>query len=274
MNMKKKKVIALVTLLLGMGVAAYAGFNLLAADQVYQEGNAAYDAISSRVRGGVESSLPASKEHLQAQGNTAQGNIASSLKNESAQIYIPEAGINFDVLNSINEAAAAWLYCPDTVIDYPVMQADNYSYYLNHLPDGTQNANGTLFIDYNCASDFSDPLTVIYGHHMKSGRMFGGLKGYKTQKYYEEHPFMYLYTEHGDYRIDLMYGCVIGAGQWRERAFMFPENVGALLSYASINTTFSSNTEYAEGDRVVALSTCSYEFDNARYVVIGILRGD
>jgi len=66
---------------------------------------------------------------------------------------------------------------------------------------------------------------------------------------------------------------VIGAGQWRERAFMYAENVDALIAYAAYNTTFKSSAVYNKGDRVVALSTCSYEFDDARYVVLGILKG-
>jgi sortase B len=130
-----------------------------------------------------------------------------------------------------------------------------------------------LFIDYNNASDFGDPLTIIYGHHMKSGNMmFGSLKGYKNQKYYNEHPYMYLYTENKNYRIDIMYGCVIAAGKWREQAFMFAENVEALLAYAERNTDFESGVRYSKEDRIIALSTCSYEFDDARYVVLGILR--
>jgi sortase B len=109
---------------------------------------------------------------------------------------------------------------------------------------------------------------------MKSGAMFGSLKGFKGQTYYEQHPFMYLYTEQGNYRIDLIYGCVIGAGQWSSRGFMFSENIGKLVDYAADNTTFKSNLEYREGDSIVALSTCSYEFDNARYVVLGILKSE
>ena len=101
--------------------------------------------------------------------------------------------------------------------------------------------------------------------------MFGSLTGYKEQSYYEKHPYMDLYTKQGNYRIDLLYGCVVGAGQWREKAFMFKENKKALLSYAAFGTTFESNIKYKEGDKLVALSTCSYEFNDARYVVIGVL---
>jgi len=184
----------------------------------------------------------------------------------------PGGPIDFAALRAVNPDAASWLYCPDTAIDYPVMRAQDYDYYLRRLPDGTRNANGSLFIDYNCAPDFTDQLTVVYGHNMRSGQMFGPLKGYKTQAYYEKHPFMYLYTQEGNYRVELLYGCVIGAGQWRERAFMYEANLDALLAYAARNTTFASKTQYAPGDRIIALSTCSYEFDGARYVVLGVIK--
>jgi len=184
---------------------------------------------------------------------------------------LPDAPIDFAALQAASPDAVAWLYGPDTAIDYPVMRAKDYDHYLRRLPDGTYNVNGSLFIDYNCAPDFSDQLTVIYGHNMKSGQMFGSLKGYKGQEYYEKHPFFHLYLPGENYRIDLLYGCVIGAGQWRERAFMYEANLDALLAYAARNTTFKSETQYTSGDRVVALSTCSYEFDGARYVVIGVL---
>jgi sortase B len=253
--MKTSKIFALLVLLVAIGVMGYSGFRVYEADQVYKEGNAAYDDLRERVKD--EKTTP-----------------PENPSKKQSQIFIPEIEIDYEKLKVVNNDAVAWLYCPDTVIDYPVMKAKDYTYYLRHLPDGTYNVNGTLFIDYNNAPDFSDPLTVIYGHHMKSGAMFGSLKGYKGQAYYEQHPFMYLYTEQGNYRIDIIYGCVIGAGQWSSRGFMFPENVGKLVDYAADNTTFKSKLEYIEGDRIVALSTCSYEFDNARYVVLGIIRSE
>ena len=222
--MKTGKICAALALLLGMGVMAYAGVQLAQMQKVYREGNAAYGELHDLVK-----KSPAG----------------------------PASRIDFEALRAVNPDAAAWLYSPGTAIDYPVMRADDYSYYLRRLPDGTHNANGSLFIDYNCAPDFSGPLTVIYGHHMKSGSMFGSLKGYKDQGYYEKHPAMQLYTPQGEYRIELLYGCVIGAGQWRERAFMYPENAQALLDYAARHTTFTGAAAYAQGDRLVALSTCS-----------------
>jgi len=260
-----KSIIAWLVLTASLCVMGIYGLQIRAVEATYQEGNASYQQLADRVR---SSDSPA----ILATGTVSGPSGAEPDAPLKSVVDIPDITIDFAALKAINPDSAAWLYCPGTVIDYPVMRAANYSYYLNHLPDGTSNANGTLFIDYNCAQDFSDELTIIYGHHMKSGRMFGSLVEYKKQAYFDEHPYMYLYTERGNYRIDLAYGCVIGAGQWRERAFMFKENLDALLAYAAHNTTFTSGVRYAEGDRVVAMSTCSYEFDNARYVVIGLLR--
>ena len=68
---------------------------------------------------------------------------------------------------------------------------------------------------------------------------------------------MYLYTENGNNRIELLYGCVIGVSEWRDRAFMYEVNLESLLSYAASHTTFKSETQYVQGDRAVAMSTCS-----------------
>jgi len=250
--MKTRRIIALLVLVLGIYLIARSGTQLLEAKQIFDEGNNAYVTLRERV---VISPAPKPAE-----------------KPVEAQTQKTEQRIDFKALKAINSDAVAWLYCPNTMIDYPVVKASEYDYYLYHLLDHTYDVNGTLFTDYNNAPDFSDHLTVIYGHHMASGMMFGTLVGFKNQKYYEDHPFMYLYTEKGVYRVELIYGCVIGAGQWRDRAFMYQENLDELIAYAAQNTTFVSNAKYQKGDRVVAMSTCSYEFDNARYVVIGVLR--
>ncbi|HMM06747.1 MAG TPA: class B sortase [Clostridiales bacterium] len=210
-------------------------------------------------------------EELQERVTIVEEEQSTSASTSGAGESIFPLVVDFKALEQISEDTVAWLYCPDTVINYPVMWADDYDWYLHHLPDGTYHVNGSLFLDYNCAQDFSGNLSIIYGHNMKSGKMFHSLKKYKKQAYFEEHPYMYLYTGEGNYRIDLMYGCVIGAGEWRERAFMYEINLNSLMSYAAVRTTFKSNVSYTEGSQVIALSTCSYEFDDARYVVLGIL---
>ena len=282
-------------LIAALGMAGYAGYLLWQAEAGYQQSDDSYAALNAQVRS-MDIDIEASGAAQPGADTWRQGATG-----EKDGIYIPKLRIDFGALKEVSQDAIAWLYCPDTAIDYPVMRASDYSYYLNHLPDGTVNAGGSLFLDYNCAPDFSGVLSIVYGHHMKSGSMFGSLEEYKKQGYYEQHPCMYLYTPQGDYRISLLYGCVIAAGEWRDRAFMFEENLPALLNYAAYNTTFSANaTLYTpqemvaldaagarvdkEGvsldnalggevaqDRFIVLSTCSYEFDEARYIVIGVV---
>ena len=275
--MKVKKVSMFLVLLLGFCMMGYARGQLAESNRTRQEGTAAYSELSSMVRERTAEN-PAIKHAGKAGAlNTHESADRQAAEEETSaggKVSIPDIGVSFEILETVSKDASAWLYCPGTVIDYPVMKADDYAYYLSHLPDGSQNANGSLFIDFNNSPDFSEPLTVIYGHNMKSKMMFGSLAQYKNQKYYDEHPFMYLYTKEANYRIELLYGCVIGAGQWRERSFMYKENAGALIAFAAYNTTFESDAAYAKGDRIVAMSTCSYEFEDARYVVIGILRGE
>lgn len=254
MKKRQKPIKAAVRFLLMASVCimVFSGYKLRESLQIYAEGDQNYEQLQNQIR--------------HPESTVAFDSGAVPLVN------IPPVSIDFKVLQKVNTDAAAWLYCPDTPIDYPVMRADDYNWYLHHLPDGTYHVNGTLFLDYNCPMDFSGRLSIIYGHHMKSGKMFGSLVRYKEQKYFEQHPFLYLYTEQGNYRIDLKYGCVIDATQWREQAFIYETNLEALLSYASSKTTFESSTEYTDRDKFIVLSTCSYEFDDARYIVIGVLR--
>jgi len=175
-------------------MVAYPGFQLLEARQIFYEADLSYEALRQQ----VITEPPGSFEEP-----------------------LVEQRIDFEALRAVNDDAVAWLYSPGTMIDYPIVKASEYNYYLFHLLDHSYNINGTLFIDYNNAPDLSERLTVVYGHHMNSDMMFTSLMGYKDQSYYEEHPFMYLYTETGIYRLDLLYGCVIAAGEWREKAFMF-----------------------------------------------------
>jgi len=240
-----------VALIVAIGAFAFSLTNYRNIQKVYTEADKAYEELRESVRSDSPESL--------------------ARKERAPQVEIPERAIDFQALRLINDDSIGWLYSPETPIDYPVMGASDYSWYLSYLPDGTPNANGSLFLDYNSKRDFSSKLSIIYGHHMQSGQMFGSLVEYKKQDYFDRHPYLYLYTEQGNYRIDLVYGCVIDAGMWRERAFMYEANLRGLLNYASEMTTFSSEVQYIEGDRFVTLSTCSFEFDDARYVVIGVL---
>lgn len=180
--------------------------------------------------------------------------------------------VDFDALINTNADIKAWLYSPDTKIDYPVVQSQDNSYYLYRFMDGSYNPSGTLFMDYRCTGDFSGKNTVIYGHHMSDGSMLASIVEYKDQAYYDEHPVMFLNTLEGNFRLDIFAGFVT----WYDsRVYTFDfdsrtefnEWITLMRSYSD----FESDVEFGPDDRLVTLSTCTYEYDNARYVLMAKL---
>lgn len=192
--------------------------------------------------------------------------------NEESTIVAP-IQVDFDALFTKNQDVVAWLYCPNTPINYPVVQSSNNDYYLRRLLDGSYNFAGTLFMDYRNAEDISDWNSVIYGHNMKNDSMFGTLPGYKTQSYFQEHPEMFLLTPEQDYSIQLIAGFTTPANSELYSTFAPDDTeMERLLESWIDNSDFDSGIKPTSEDRLITLSTCSYEYDNARYVLIGVLK--
>lgn len=180
--------------------------------------------------------------------------------------------VDFEALQQINPDIVGWLYCEDTPINYPVVQGEDNSYYLNHLFNGIYNANGCLFLDSRVKDDFSGEHSIIYGHHMKNGNMFSSLDGYKKQSYYDKHPTLLLITPSQDYVVKIFAGYVANVDDhaWN---ITFKNEIELVkwLTLTMKKSCFVSNIQPAVTDKILTLSTCSYEFDNARFVIAGIL---
>lgn len=179
--------------------------------------------------------------------------------------------VDFSALEKENADIIAWLYCEDTPIHLPVVQGRDNHAYLHQLFDGTRNSSGTLFADYRNSRDFSDSNTIIYGHSMKNKEMFGSLSAYKEQSYFDEHQTMWFLTPQGEYRVELVAGYVTQTTADIYTVFQSAEEVFALVLSAMEQSTFAADIKLAQTDRFLTLSTCSYEYDNARYVLIGRL---
>ena len=200
--------------------------------------------------------------------NTSQDNKED---NESSKNKLP-IEINFEALKNKNKDIIAWLYSEGTPINYPVVQAKDNDYYLRRLIDGTYNQAGTIFADYKNNSNFEDYNTIIYGHNMKNDTMFGTLTNYKDQEYYNEHKEMYLLTENKDFIIELFAGYTTSS---ESDIYNFPKTSSTndkLIKTALSKSTFESEIEVSNEDRIITLSTCSYDYENARYVLLGVLR--
>lgn len=182
------------------------------------------------------------------------------------------SAMDFTALKEINKEAVGWLRLEGSIIDYPVMHTDDNDYYIKHIYTGEANKYGALFADYRNTGLFTDKNTVIYGHNMLDGSMFSALAEYKQQDYYEQFPTMLLYTPEGDYRIELFCGTVEGGNyEFVQFSFDSDEEFMEYIEGFRERSTFISDVIVEPEDRIVSLSTCSYENDNARYMVMGKL---
>lgn len=180
--------------------------------------------------------------------------------------------VDFEALRAINPDVIGWIYSEDTVINYPVVQGSDNEYYLHHLINGDYNGSGTIFVDVNNSPDITDANTIIYGHHMKNGSMFKSIVGYRNQEYYDSHPVMYFLTPEHNYKVEIFAGYTTPADS-DTYTFGFADTE-AFMSYIAdcvSQSDFSTDVEITENDRIITLSTCTYEYNDARYVVQGKL---
>ena len=180
--------------------------------------------------------------------------------------------VDFEALSQRFPGIVAWITLEGTLLDYPVMQGINNYFYLSYLPDGTRDRAGSVFLDYRNKMDFSDKSSLIYGHESRVGEMFGALKNYRNQTFYEEHPFINLYTSESDYKIELIAGYLVDSGV--ETPPMSFRDDAAFESYIAElrrRSLFRSTVEVGNDDRLVCLCTCAYDFTNARWVIVGKL---
>ena len=175
--------------------------------------------------------------------------------------------VDFDKLIADYPDVVGYIYCANTKIKYVIQHGKGNDYYLVHDSQGNTNNNGSIFIEELNSGSFSDGNTIIYGHNMKTGMMFAGLRNYHTDKnYYAAHPYMYIYTPSQNYKLELFAGFVCE----HDDEIYSTSLTQAQLEAMAAKSDFKANIGVPTG-KTVTLSTCSYEFADARYVVIGAL---
>lgn len=189
----------------------------------------------------------------------------STAENEKIQMPIC---IDFDALKQENNDIIGWIYCPDTPINYPVVKGKDNNQYLRADLKGKYLVSGTIFADYRNNEVGEDKNYIVYGHNMKNSTMFGTLVKYKDQTYYDSHPILYFLTPERNYIIELIAGAVVK----RDSDIYQTAPADNTIADIMIKSTFNSTVEIGKGENIITLSTCSYEFNNARYVVVGKLK--
>lgn len=189
---------------------------------------------------------------------------------------MPPILAKYETLYKKNKKLIGWLKIDDTNIDYPVMQTVNNEYYLNHNFNQEYDKNGSLFLDKDCNAAFPNTNMIIYGHHMKSGKMFGNLNYYSKESYYKEHPQIQFDTIYEEGLYDIMY-------VFRSRIYNEDEVVFKYYQFFDVNSEdefYSAMDEMARmslydtgvtaeyGDKLITLSTCDSSEEDGRFVVV------
>lgn len=259
--MKKGIWIALIVLLLG--VFCFSGWKLTGILREYRTGEKAYEELEQFV------SIPAAKKEQSPASEKPQSQTGEAPSEPESAIGWP--AVDFDALRKVNQDVVGWIYIPDTQVNYPIVQGKDNDRYLYRLIDGSSNSAGSIFLDADNLPDFSEKNSSIYGHNMKNGTMFADVTGYKSQEFYDAHPIALLVTPEKNYVVHLFSGYVTDAWADAWDTNFSPEQYQKWLDKRIQKSCFCAKTVPTTEDRVLTFSTCTYETQDGRFVVHGIL---
>lgn len=164
---------------------------------------------------------------------------------------------DLSALRQVNEDVIGWVLIPGTKINYPIVQGEDNSYYLNHLWDGRKNSCGSIFMECTESSDFTDFHTILYGHNMSDGSMFSNLHYYDYQSYLPHNPYVYVVTDSGVYRYEIYAAHTIEIDNYVYALDLSREDQKERLIEASMEkTVIDAGITPAVTDRILTLSTC------------------
>lgn len=177
-------------------------------------------------------------------------------------------------LQKITPDVCAWLTVENTNIDYPVVRGTSNLEYLNQAVDGSFSLSGSIFLDYRNANDFSDPFSLIYGHHMAGEVMFGELPNFVKSEYFESHTTGTVFTPEHTYYIQ-WFACLETNAYdnmiYNPTATCDEASMEELLDYIQSAATQYRDVGVTASSKLVALTTCSAAATDGRIVLVGLM---
>ncbi len=252
-----KNVIRKIVIVFCVSVIVYSGYNLISLYLEYQAIDQANQELVDEYVAPIED----------------DGEDIEQPPEEQTVVYQPgHSSIDFESLLSRNEAVVGWLEIPDTRVDYPVLFPSSPNEYLYADIDHEYFRAGSIFLDSRMSNPFNCNNTVIYGHNMKNGSMFHGIKQYVNQDFALAHPYIYFYQTDGS----ILAYKVIGAGVIKATDEFYTnydidlqEYYKKIKDYSSIDIDFDDTLD----NPVIMLSTCATGSSDElnRYVVHAIM---
>ncbi len=193
----KKKTKKNIGMAIAVAVVAIAGYQVFTIHKEYAAADSEYEDIVSSVYIADDTYVPEKTEE------PADNGEADTAEEEEASPYFgdgnfPRLVIDHEALKKVNDLYQGWLYVPCLDISYPVVQYTDNEYYLHHTFENTENNSGCIFIDSGNRSGLESYNTIIYGHNMKNGSMFGSMRKILTNSsIIKDDPYIYFYSEDG-----------------------------------------------------------------------------
>jgi len=197
-------------------------------------------------------------------------------KKYEEEIVIPDILDEYLALYNKNKSLIGWVKIADTIIDYPVMQTKDNEYYLKHNFDQKKDDNGCIFLDCNCDVLLGNDNWILYGHHMNNGKMFSSLIKYANEDYYKEHKIIEFDTIYEKGRYEVMYAFrsrIYTADDVRFKYYQFIdassyEEFESYMEEMAEMSLIDTGVTAEYGDKLLTLSTCDYQEENGRFVVV------
>lgn len=255
-NELKRRLIVGICTVVALGCFGYFGVYYYFADRTQADYEKLSDLKGSRA---LSSAVPSVMIHY--------------TEDEEIELTVLE---EYETLYSKNRSLIGWLKIDDTNIDYPVMQTTNNEYYLDHNYEQEYDRNGSLFLDAACDVVRRNTNLIIYGHHMKSGKMFGNLNKYSSESYCKKHSTIQFDTIYEKGTYEVMY--VFRSRIYNEDEIVFKyyqfldaasekEFNSNMLEMAALSL-YDTGVTASYGDELLTLSTCDNSEEEGRFVVV------
>ncbi len=250
-------------LFIALAVFAFSAYQLYSIFSEYKEGTDQYVDISDMVVEKTEEPPVIVEDKVVINDDGKVEKPYSDLPEYAA----PE--VDFDELLKINSDVIGWIEVEAIPsISYPIVQAEDNDYYLRRTIYEKKNSAGSIFVDYSNGNPFSDCNTIIYGHNMKNGSMFGLLSNLYEDEKYKESPYIWICTPNGKYRYEIF---SMQYAHVNSNTYTFYQNPGDdflqyLIKMASVSEVDFKTPYLSEDDRIITLSTCTSD-KSTRFVV-------
>ena len=177
---------------------------------------------------------------------------------------------SFNALKRINKDVCAWITLENTSIDYPVVKGKDNIEYLNKDVYKKYSLSGSLFLDYRISEDFTDKYSIIFGHHMNGGAMFGDVQKFSNKDFFDKCVYGEIFTQNAIYKVEVFAFISTDAYDWNIYGINKDDNAQQekLIEYIKNKATNYREVELSSSDNIICLSTCSTATTNGRHVIL------